>query len=191
MHMPLNDDLIRDILKNVAIHGVKGNNLTSIIAELPGYSEKAILETLNWMEINDFIGKTQLENYILSYYGRYVFGVIADDSVWEYAKSEYTKRNCKTLSWSSKVRIATQYLKKYDPEAPVKFDYLPYKNEEKGTLYYYKDKEGNNIPAFGDYKGASIMIDDKNVDRVLEFFPQAKNNLYVVYQGVEFKINNV
>ncbi|WP_368867812.1 hypothetical protein [Staphylococcus epidermidis] len=55
--------------------------------------------------------------------------------------------------------------------------------EEKQTvIYYYYDKKGNRRPIFE----SNELVD--NYDHLIERFPQINKNLYVLINGLEFKL---
>lgn len=60
------------------------------------------------------------------------------------------------------------------------------------TFIYYKDDQGNRIPILVDsgVRKTSLQtyITDSYVKKIQSEFPKSKNNLYVLIDGVEFKL---
>ncbi|SCC01963.1 hypothetical protein [Bacillus wiedmannii] len=59
----------------------------------------------------------------------------------------------------------------------------------KSLIYYYKE-EGINIPILtGSSSSFDFVLCKEETDKIIEMFPKAKNNLYVLIDGYEFKLD--
>lgn len=54
--------------------------------------------------------------------------------------------------------------------------------ERQKIIYYFYDKKGNRRPIFE----SNELVD--NYDHLIERFPQINKNLYVLINGLEFKL---
>ena len=54
--------------------------------------------------------------------------------------------------------------------------------QNKEVIYYYYDEESNRRPIFE----SNELVD--NYDHLIERFPQINKNLYVLINGLEFKL---
>ncbi|MBO0392544.1 hypothetical protein LZT85_01620 [Staphylococcus epidermidis] len=54
--------------------------------------------------------------------------------------------------------------------------------QNKEVIYYYYDEESNRRPIFQ----SNELIN--NFSNLIEIYPQIKNNLYVLIDGLEFKL---
>ncbi|UBH14883.1 hypothetical protein [Macrococcus armenti] len=59
----------------------------------------------------------------------------------------------------------------------------------KPVIYYYLDKEGNRRPI--DYRindGFDYSFNEQTIKEINDYFPETMNNLYVIIDGIEFKL---
>ncbi|MED2985506.1 hypothetical protein P4311_29855 [Bacillus thuringiensis] len=59
----------------------------------------------------------------------------------------------------------------------------------KSIIYSYKE-EGTNIPILtGSSSNFDFVLCKEEINKIIEMFPRTKNNLYVLIDGHEFKLD--
>ncbi|MDZ5606365.1 hypothetical protein U2I54_04400 [Bacillus pseudomycoides] len=59
----------------------------------------------------------------------------------------------------------------------------------KSLIYYYKEEEINIPILTGKSSGFECVLCKEEINKITEMFPKAKNNLYVLIDGHEFKLD--
>ncbi|ANY29968.1 MULTISPECIES: hypothetical protein [Bacillus cereus group] len=59
----------------------------------------------------------------------------------------------------------------------------------KSLIYYYKENKTNMPILTGSSSNFECILYKEEINKITEMFPRAKNNLYVLIDGHEFKLD--
>lgn len=181
----------RFILKELGEYGMRGvsEGHMYLVSRIFGKKDDETKKFLDYFVSQGLVKVKGYDTYLLGYYGKYSLELIASTEVWRYVEDKMEESV--DYSWADLLGWAADYIERKVPELAISYQLGGRLDHEDGSLYYRKDEQGNNIPVFEHGNVMDIMISDEEKYKILTRFPECKNNLYVIYQGKEFKISNV